>query len=121
MLLKRETRYFYTLAEYQRDAMRTDTGHHGDVDGMVNALMGICGEAGEAIDIMKKHLYQGAELDKEHLVSEVGDVLWYCAQFAKYAGVDLDVIAERNIEKLRKRYPEGFDAERSANREDGDI
>ena len=116
-----EKKYFYTLDEYQKDAMRTDTAHLDGMDGITNALMGINGEAGEAIDILKKHLYQGAELDMEHLIKEVGDVLWYCAQFAKYAGVGLNQIAEYNIMKLRARYPKGFEAERSANRAVGDV
>lgn len=120
-LLKNEQKYFYTLDEYQKDAMRTDTVHLDGLDGICNALMGINGEAGEAIDIFKKHRYQGAELDMEHLISEVGDVLWYCAQFAKYAGVGLEEIAAWNIRKLKKRYPAGFDAERSSRRAAGDV
>ena len=67
--------------------------------------------AGEAIDIVKKHLAQGHELDREGLIKELGDVAWYLAETATALGVDLDEILGRNIEKLKNRYPEGFSTE----------
>ena len=79
--------------------------------------MGLCGEAGEVIDLVKKHLHQGHPLNKEQLIKELGDVAWYLAEAAYALGVDLDTVCAGNISKLKKRYPEGFDKERSINRE----
>lgn len=91
------------------------------VERLVNGLMGLNGEAGEAIDLLKKYLYQGHDLDKAHLAKELGDVAWYIAVSADALGYTLEEILEMNVEKLRKRYPEGFEAERSMNREEGDL
>jgi NTP pyrophosphatase (non-canonical NTP hydrolase) len=79
--------------------------------------MGLNGEAGECIDIFKKYFYQGHELDKEKLIDELGDVLWYIAETCTGIGVTMEEVAKRNIEKLRKRYPDGFEVERSVNRD----
>lgn len=70
---------------------------------------------------MKKHLFQGHELDKAHLAKELGDVAWYLAVAAYAIGYDLDTILKMNVDKLRKRYPDGFDPERSLHREAGDL
>ena len=86
-------------------------------DVLINAVMGLCGESGEAIDIVKKHLHQGHELDKEKLVKELGDIAWYLAEAAYALDTDLDTVFKQNIAKLQARYPEGFDTERSVNRE----
>lgn len=104
-----------TMIQYQAAAQRTSTG--SDKDKLVNGCMGLCGEAGECIDILKKHMHQGHELDKAHLTEELGDVLWYCAELATGLGVTLDQVAQRNLDKLQRRYPEGFDPARSVNRE----
>jgi len=87
-------------------------------DVLINGVMGLCGESGEAIDIVKKHLHQGHELDKEKLIKELGDIAWYMAETAYALDVDLDEVLEKNIAKLKNRYPEGFDTERSLNREE---
>jgi NTP pyrophosphatase (non-canonical NTP hydrolase) len=80
--------------------------------------MGLCGESGEAIDIVKKHLAQGHELDKAHLAKELGDIAWYLAETATALDLNLEDVFQANIDKLKKRYPEGFDALRSIHRED---
>ncbi len=80
--------------------------------------MGLCGESGEAIDIVKKHLHQGHALDKETLVKELGDIAWYLAEAAYALDTDLDTVFEGNIAKLKARYPEGFDTQRSVCREE---
>ena len=80
------------------------------------AMPGLTGEAGEVAELIKKHLYHATPLDQDALVKELGDCLWYVAAFANVLGLSLDDVAERNIEKLRRRYPEGFDTERSRNR-----
>ena len=72
-------------------------------DVLINSVMGLCGEAGEAIDIVKKWLAQGHELDREHLVKELGDVAWYLAEAATALEVPLEDILQANIDKLKKR------------------
>ena len=106
-----------TINEYQSLAMRTLNPSLEKRDVLINGVMGLCGEAGEAIDLVKKHLHQGHELDREGLIRELGDVAWYLAETAHALDTDLETVLRLNIEKLKRRYPEGFDAERSANRE----
>ena len=96
------------LNEYQRLAMRTLNPELSQQGVLINGVMGLCGEAGEAIDIVKKHLAQGHELDREGLVKELGDVAWYLAETAYALDVSLDEVCQRNVEKLHQRYPEGF-------------
>lgn len=93
----------------------------GRIGALENGLMGLCGEAGEAIDILKKHLFQGHDLDKEHLAKELGDVAWYLAVSADALGYDLETVLLMNVEKLRARYPKCFDSDLSQNRRVGDI
>lgn len=102
--------------EYQKLAMRTLNPNLTWKDVLINSVMGLCGESGEAIDIVKKWLAQGHELDKEKLAKELGDICWYLAETATALDLSLEDIMEANIEKLRKRYPEGFDAQRSVQR-----
>ncbi len=104
--------------EYQTLAMRTLNPRLGKKDVLINGVMGLCGEAGEAIDIVKKHLAQGHELDREALIDELGDVAWYLAETAMALDVSLEEVLARNVEKLRRRFPEGFDAERSRDRKE---
>ena len=77
--------------------------------------------SGEAIDIVKKYLYQGHELNDNHLAKELGDVAWYIAATADALGYDLETILQMNIDKLKARYPDGFDVERSIHRKKDDI
>lgn len=102
-----------TANEYQKLAMRTLNPALDKRDVLINGVMGLCGEAGEAIDIVKKHLAQGHALDREALIKELGDVAWYLAETAYALDVPLDDVLRGNIDKLRARYPEGFEAERS--------
>ena len=78
--------------------------------------MGLNGEAGECIDVLKKHDFQGHVLATDKILDELGDVLWYVAEAAIGINVSLEEIAQHNIAKLRARYPAGFSAERSINR-----
>ena len=80
---------FYMFDEYQRQAMRTANKNLPADEMLLNSVMGMCGEAGEAIDLLKKHRAQGAALDVDRLVKEVGDCLWYIAEFAEASGVPL--------------------------------
>lgn len=104
--------------EYQKLAMTTLNPALDKKDVLINGVMGLCGESGEAIDIVKKHLHQGHALDKEKLVKELGDIAWYLAETAYALDVELDEILEGNIAKLKARYPEGFDTEKSIHREE---
>ena len=105
-----------TINEYQRLAMTTLNPALDKKDVLINGVMGLCGESGEAIDIVKKWLAQGHELDKERLAKELGDIAWYLAETATALDLKLEDILEANIEKLKKRYPEGFDTQRSIHR-----
>ena len=107
-----------TINEYQRLAMTTLNPALDKKDVLINGVMGLCGESGEAIDIVKKWLAQGHDLDKEKLAKELGDIAWYLAETATALDLNLEDIFEANIEKLKKRYPEGFDAQRSIYREE---
>ena len=109
------------INEYQKLAMTTLNPALSQKDVLINSVMGLCGESGEAIDIVKKWLAQGHELDKEHLAKELGDIVWYLAEAATALDLELEDILEANIEKLKKRYPEGFDTHRSLERKKEDI
>ncbi len=106
------------LNEYQQLALTTLNPALDKKDVLINGVMGLCGEAGEAIDIVKKHLAQGHELERDALIKELGDVAWYLAETAYALGVPLEEVCQRNIDKLKARYPEGFSAEKSINREE---
>ena len=102
--------------EYQKLAQRTSSKKISAIDKVLNGVMGLNGEAGECIDILKKYFFQGHDLDADKLIDELGDVLWYIAETCTGIGVTMEEVAIRNIEKLRKRYPHGFETERSINR-----
>lgn len=80
--------------------------------------MGMVGELGEFVDEIKKQLYHGHPRDRDHEKEELGDIFWYLFMLCKERGLDPDEIARKNIEKLWRRYPSGFDSVRSINRED---
>ena len=105
-----------TVNEYQKMALITLNPALGKQDVLINGVMGLCGESGEAIDIVKKHLAQGHPLDREGLIKELGDVAWYLAETAYALDVSLEEVFQRNIDKLKARYPEGFDTRRSVER-----
>lgn len=107
-----------TVNEYQQLAMVTLNKDLDEKDVLINGVMGLCGESGEAIDLVKKWLSQGHELDRDKLIGEIGDVAWYIAEIATALGVTLQDVLERNIDKLKRRYPECFDYARSINREE---
>ena len=106
--------------EYQRLAMATLNPALSKQDVLINGVMGLCGESGEAIDIVKKHLAQGHELDREKLAKELSDVAWYLAETAYAIGYDLESILRMNIDKLKQRYPEGFSIQKSIERSEYD-
>ena len=107
--------------EYQKLAMRTLNPELSRKDVLINSVMGLCGESGEAIDIVKKWLAQGHELDKAKLAKELGDIAWYLAEAATALDMPLGDILQGNIDKLKARYPEGFEADRSRVRPQEDL
>lgn len=110
-----------TVNEYQRLAMTTLNPELTKRDVLINSVMGLCGESGEAIDIVKKWMAQGHELDKAHLAKELGDIAWYLAEAATALELPLEDIFQSNLDKLRKRYPDGFDSQKSLTRPKGDL
>ncbi len=107
-----------TINDYQTLAMTTLNLQLSKKDVLINGVMGLCGESGEVIDIVKKWLAQGHDLDKEKLARELGDVAWYLAETAYALDIPLEEILRGNIDKLKNRYPEGFDTKRSVEREE---
>ena len=120
-------------SEYQALAMRTNDrqstfrimrklgDENYDLGGIVMATMGLSGEVGELNDMIKKWIFHRSDLDIAHAKKELGDILWYVACMAESFGWDLDEIMEMNIEKLRKRYPAGFDYVRANSRAESDV
>ena len=98
--------------------MRTLNPELSKKDVLINSVMGLCGESGECIDIVKKWLAQGHALDKDKLAKELGDVAWYLAEAATALEIPLEEILAANIEKLKQRFPEGFTTEDSLARAD---
>jgi len=108
-----QERAFPWAARYAREVQRTA----GSFD-IAMAILGLVGESGEVADLYKKAAYHNHDVTNDQYADELGDVLWYVQLLASCLGYTLQQLAERNVEKLRKRYPEGFDPERSRNRED---
>lgn len=106
-----------TPNEYQRLADRT-ASFTNTQDRLINGALGITGEAGEVADIIKKTMFQGHELSKDDLVKEIGDVCWYAASLCTALEVNFEDVLSANIEKLRKRYPNGFSCKASIERRD---
>ena len=110
-----------TGSEYQLLAMRTNLKGRDINTNLTNAALGLCGEAGEFADLLKKALFQGHALDCAHMRKELGDILWYIALGADALGVTVDDLIKENVEKLKARYPQGFTVQNSAIRKEGDI
>lgn len=108
---------FMEFSRYQQLASRTaGAGGNGDRRLIISAL-GLAGEAGEFANFVKKMTAHGHDISKDTFIDELGDILWYVAEAASSLELDLSEIADNNVKKLRKRYPEGFSEERSINRE----
>ncbi|MEH7355089.1 nucleoside triphosphate pyrophosphohydrolase family protein [Neobacillus drentensis] len=104
------------LNEYQNLALRTRNENIGTVQELANYALGLNGESGEVADLIKKAIFHGHELNRHELAKELGDVMWYVANISKVAGFTLEEITTMNVTKLMKRYPDGFDKEKSVNR-----
>lgn len=109
------------INEYQQLAMRTSNKVLTQYEHLLNGALGLAGESGEVADLLKKNRMQGHPLDFVHVAKELGDICWYVAETASAIGYDLETILQMNVEKLKARYPEGFSAERSLHRQEGDV
>lgn len=119
--------------EYQNLAMRTNDGKHTkrlmkavdmpnvDLGGIFNACLGLSGEVGEFNDMIKKAVFHEKPFDEEHAKKEMGDIMWYVAMMCESFGWNLDEIMQMNVDKLKARYPEGFDVVRANNRSEADV
>lgn len=105
---------------YQKLAARTINNNLTEIGKELHALFGLAAEVGELHGIYQKY-YQGHTMDEEHLKKELSDVLWFIAEYCTVKGWNLGDIMQLNIDKLIARYPEGFSAEKSLNRKEGDI
>jgi NTP pyrophosphatase (non-canonical NTP hydrolase) len=94
------------FASYEKAAARTINPSLDEKGRMIDAAAGLAEESGEVLSIIRKHLYQGRELDRDKLEKELGDALWCLAMTAKAAGLSLDAIAAANIGKLEARHPD---------------
>lgn len=106
--------------EYQELAARTINPRLYDYEIEQHAIHGLAGEVGELHSIYQK-CYQGHDFDEEHAKKELGDLLWFVAEYCTAMNWKLEEVMELNIEKLMKRYPDGFEEVKSINREKGDI
>lgn len=106
--------------DYQKLASRTMSNDLYTPEIVLHALHGMSSEIGEIHGIYQKS-YQGHKIEEEHLEKEVGDLLWFIAEFCTAYGWYLEDVMKKNIDKLRARYPEGFDVEHSLHRAEGDI
>ncbi|MCU0495702.1 MAG: nucleoside triphosphate pyrophosphohydrolase family protein [Chloroflexaceae bacterium] len=104
--------------DYQQAALRTATPGQEASERLLAAALGLCGEAGEFADSLKKARFQGHPLDTAHLAEELGDLLWYAALACDALNLNIAEVMEQNIAKLQRRYPEGFSSERSQQREE---
>jgi NTP pyrophosphatase (non-canonical NTP hydrolase) len=95
-----------------------------NIERLLTAGVGINAEGGEFLEIVKKMIFQGKpwnQDNREHLIIELGDIMWYVAQACMALGISFDEVLERNVKKLEKRYPGGsFDIHYSENRAAGD-
>lgn len=94
------------FTEYETKAARTINPALDANGRLIDAAAGLAEEAGEALSLVRKHLYQGRELDREKLEKELGDALWCLAMTARAAGLSLDAIAATNVAKLEARHPD---------------
>ena len=120
------------LLNYQNMAMRTNDGKDTerlmkchkrcnpstDIGAVINACMGLPGEVGETIDLIKKWMFGGHNLSYTELKEEISDVMWYLALMCYAFGFSLEEIAQININKLLERYPEGYSEHASQHRKE---
>lgn len=102
--------------DYQRLVMRTRNPGILGTRALLHGVLGLTGEGGEVADLIKKHVFQGHELDRTKVIEEIGDGLWYSAYLADALGSSMEAAAMMNVSKLQLRYPDGFLHRDSINR-----
>ena len=105
-----------TLAEYERAAQRTVNASLTGEQRLVDAAAGLAEEAGEVLGLVRKHVFMHHELDRARVLTELGDALWCLTTVAGAVGLTLDDVAAGNLEKLRRRYPDGYSDAASVSR-----
>lgn len=115
--LVRETAGSNEAPSYRSEVLRTCPSVADGPQTILCASLGLAGESGEFVDLLKKHLFHGHPFDREKLILELGDIRWYLELAAHALGVSMEEVEKRNVEKLRKRYPDGFDTAKSIKRE----
>ncbi len=106
--------------EYQKLAARTINHALTERQQELHALHGMVGEIGEIHSLYQK-IFQGHGFDEAHLMKEVGDLLWFIAEYCTAHGWELEEVMQLNIDKLKARFPEGFSEDKSLHRQAGDI
>lgn len=110
-----------TPNEYQKNAMRTcNIPYENKREMIYHAVLGLASEAGEVAGIFQKE-YQGHEICYDHVKKELGDCLWMIAEACTAIGTNMEDVMQINIDKLKSRFPEGFDPDKSIHRKPGDI
>ena len=107
-----------TINEYTQHVLRTASTTEPGMHTLLNGVMGLSGESGECIDLMKKVMFQGHAVEEKQMAEELGDVAFYLALSAHAIGYDLETVLQMNVDKLKERYPDGFDPDRSRNRKE---
>jgi NTP pyrophosphatase (non-canonical NTP hydrolase) len=107
--------------DYQNESKRTCPELSNNLrKGLADELhmvIGISTEAGELLDAYKKHFAYGKELDKVNVGEEIADMMWYISNLCRMLNIDYEEMLERNINKLKARYPEKFTQENALNRD----
>jgi NTP pyrophosphatase (non-canonical NTP hydrolase) len=103
---------------YRQEVLRTAGERPPGHERLLHCALGVCGEAGEVADLIKKFAFMGHPLEVRNLLGELGDLMWYIVLLCDALGLSMEDVLADNVEKLRKRYPDGFSAERSINRDD---
>jgi len=101
---------------YREEVLKTVNVKLNQLELLINATLGLAGEAGEVSDVVKKYIFHKHVLNKDELIKELGDCLWYIEVISHILEISTEEVKKRNIEKLRKRYPNGFTEEASINR-----
>lgn len=106
------------MNEFQKAALRTGNTEAPINMQILNYCLGLAGETGEYVDLLKKHMFHNHDITSEQIASELGDILWYVAMCAHVAGLSLEDVAQFNVDKLKARYPEKFNSADSIARVD---
>lgn len=106
------------INEYQEKVKRTMNFWGTPAEIVCNMCLGITGEAGEVVDYIKKIVFHGHKYEQDKLIEELGDLMWYVSALANFYKIDMNEVLNKNIEKLLKRYPNGFTKSDSIKRVD---